>query len=335
MFQTDLNHLLQSFASDELTAFMQFITALGYPSFLIGLSIVLIFVFDFKRTFVLIMIFLWTIMITFFFKEYFDLPRPFHVDNTVVFLDGSLPDNSNFNFTQRDAPDFWSALPQDVITETRKADIENGFPSGHTSGAIALWGALALLFRNRWTTIGSIVLMMLIPLSRVYLGVHFLADVLGGIIVGATVIGLCYPYLIRPDRLALFLNRENYPLGINLHSFALLILPLVGFLYLTGEYVVIMAYLLGFGCSFLLLAHSGFPHNGGTPLQRIGRMLLAVFIFVVTSTSLKYIASLLHIDENIYVLFFSSFLASLSLIWLSITAAIKLGWYKRSGIATS
>ncbi|WP_240464324.1 phosphatase PAP2 family protein [Paenibacillus apiarius] len=64
------------------------------------------------------------------------------------------------------------------------------FPSGHTMGAIALYGALAfLLWRHIASRPGRLFLLAsscamiaMIGLSRVYLGVHYPSDIIGGLI---------------------------------------------------------------------------------------------------------------------------------------------------------
>ncbi|MGD1991805.1 MAG: phosphatase PAP2 family protein [Anaerolineae bacterium] len=64
----------------------------------------------------------------------------------------------------------------------------NGFPSNHTQGAVVVWGYLAAQFRRRWLSMLAAVLMVLIPLSRIYLGMHFPTDLLGGYLLGAGVL---------------------------------------------------------------------------------------------------------------------------------------------------
>lgn len=62
------------------------------------------------------------------------------------------------------------------------------FPSGHSMAAFSLYGILAfLLWRHLSTTLGrgtlivfSSVMTLMIGISRIYLGVHFPSDVLGG-----------------------------------------------------------------------------------------------------------------------------------------------------------
>lgn len=59
-----------------------------------------------------------------------------------------------------------------------------GMPSGHTQNALFVWGYLYKWFESRWFRVLAIALIILVPLSRVYLGVHFPTDLVGGYIVG-------------------------------------------------------------------------------------------------------------------------------------------------------
>lgn len=73
------------------------------------------------------------------------------------------------------------------------------YPSGHAMSAMAFYGFLIyLLFMikmNKWVriffTILFTVLIFLIGLSRIYLGVHFPSDVLGGFIAGLIWVAFC------------------------------------------------------------------------------------------------------------------------------------------------
>ncbi len=60
---------------------------------------------------------------------------------------------------------------------------DSGFPSGHAQTSTAFWSGLTLVLRGGWLPLG-IVLTALVALSRVYLGVHFVGDVLGGAAIG-------------------------------------------------------------------------------------------------------------------------------------------------------
>lgn len=68
------------------------------------------------------------------------------------------------------------------------------FPSGHTQNAMAFWGVLTRETRTRAIMRAALVVIPLVGLSRMYLGVHWPADVLGGILFGGLVVAL-YPSL--------------------------------------------------------------------------------------------------------------------------------------------
>ncbi|MDB5871732.1 MAG: hypothetical protein JWQ07_1174 [Ramlibacter sp.] len=74
------------------------------------------------------------------------------------------------------------------------------FPSGHTAGATVWWGFFAVLLlshqpRLAWRVAGvalAAVMISLTALSRVYLGVHYLSDVLAAIAEGCAWLALCF-----------------------------------------------------------------------------------------------------------------------------------------------
>lgn len=74
------------------------------------------------------------------------------------------------------------------------------FPSGHTMAATVVFGTLALFmftrkknFRSRAVVMGLAVLVIaMVALSRIYLGAHYLTDVLAAIAEGLAWISLCF-----------------------------------------------------------------------------------------------------------------------------------------------
>jgi membrane-associated phospholipid phosphatase len=60
-----------------------------------------------------------------------------------------------------------------------------GMPSGHAQNAVVVWGGIAATLKSRAAWIISVALMLLIGLSRIYIGVHSVDDVLVGWLVGA------------------------------------------------------------------------------------------------------------------------------------------------------
>ncbi len=59
-----------------------------------------------------------------------------------------------------------------------------GMPSGHAQNAIVAWGYLATLTRRRIVWAGAVLVIVLIGVSRVYLGVHSTGQVLAGWAIG-------------------------------------------------------------------------------------------------------------------------------------------------------
>ncbi|HMB23192.1 MAG: phosphatase PAP2 family protein [Chloroflexota bacterium] len=65
-----------------------------------------------------------------------------------------------------------------------------GFPSGHAQAVTAMWGYVALRLRHWWGWAAALFMIVMVSLSRVYLGKHFPTDVLAGALVGAVLIAV-------------------------------------------------------------------------------------------------------------------------------------------------
>lgn len=61
---------------------------------------------------------------------------------------------------------------------------KNSFPSGHTTTAFAMFSLLAFATRNKALQLVYFVAALAVGYSRIYLGQHFTADVLGGAALG-------------------------------------------------------------------------------------------------------------------------------------------------------
>ena len=95
----------------------------------------------------------------------------------------------------------WVKDPNFTIVESaRKAASGYSFPSGHTQTSVGLFGGLALKFKNRALRIASIALCVLVPLSRMYLGVHTPADVGVSIVIALVLIFALSPIFDKAEK---------------------------------------------------------------------------------------------------------------------------------------
>jgi membrane-associated phospholipid phosphatase len=149
-----------------------------------------------------------------------------------------------------------------------------GMPSGHTQNAVVIWGYLAMRYHKLigWLIAGF--LMIGIPLSRIYLGVHFPTDLVGGYLLGAVILIL---FLWLVPRLEHWLVQKGFAWQIALS----VVLPiLLIFLNPTGNrYVLSMiAALMGVSTGFVLERRSVRFSSHGPLWKRTIRYLLGVFI---------------------------------------------------------
>ena len=136
---------------DWLTTPMKFFTFLGTEEFYLIVMPAILWCFDVRLGTRLGLILLASDGLNGAFKLAFGWPRPYWVSDQVR----ALASETSF-----------------------------GLPSGHAQNALALWGRLAVGLRRRWVTWAAALLILLISVSRLYLGVHFPSDAIGGWLAG-------------------------------------------------------------------------------------------------------------------------------------------------------
>lgn len=65
------------------------------------------------------------------------------------------------------------------------------FPSGHTQIVSTLWVTLMLYIKKNWIYVTGTIIIILVGISRLYLGVHRPVDVLGGVIIAVIWVIIC------------------------------------------------------------------------------------------------------------------------------------------------
>lgn len=209
MFEVGLIQWLQTFSSPALDTFFRLFTDLGSHY---AYMLIIPFVYwavDRQVGARLAGLFLTSMWLNGLVKEYMILPRP-NPELVRVLADEPSP----------------------------------GFPSGHAQGAMTLWGYLAVALQRRWLTWLAAALIVLLGLSRLYLGVHFPADVVGGLALGAILIGVF-----------LWLKNIGFGSGLTVRQrmFWIFVIPLLLYpLYQTGTSEQLIGFFIGFFTADLL-----------------------------------------------------------------------------------
>lgn len=144
-------YLLEKIRFPLLDELMLMVTQLGEETAFLATAIITFWCFDKNRGYYLMTVgFIGTILNQ-FLKLLCRIPRPWMLD-----------------------PDFT------IVEEAREAASGYSFPSGHSQSAVGTFGGLAVFVKNatlRWVLI---TIAVLVPFSRMYLGVHTPADILVG-----------------------------------------------------------------------------------------------------------------------------------------------------------
>lgn len=94
----------------------------------------------------------------------------------------------------------WVRDPNFTIVESaREAATGYSFPSGHSQSSVGTFGSIAACTRRKWARILSIAVCVLVPFSRMYLGVHTPADVLVGSGMAVALVFLMKPIVFGRD----------------------------------------------------------------------------------------------------------------------------------------
>ncbi len=85
---------------------------------------------------------------------------------------------------------FHTPRPYWIDARLRPIAVETsyGLPSGHTQSALVGWGYLAVKINRWWLWLLAALIIFGVSLSRLYLGEHFLVDVVAGLIIGLIIL---------------------------------------------------------------------------------------------------------------------------------------------------
>jgi len=85
---------------------------------------------------------------------------------------------------------FHAPRPYWIDSNLKALSVESSFgiPSGHAMMSSSVWGRIAMWIKKSWFTALVVVILFFIGFSRIYLGVHFLSDVVAGWLFGISLL---------------------------------------------------------------------------------------------------------------------------------------------------
>ena len=118
---------------------------------------------------------------------------------------------------------YWVSAEVEALSE----ESSFGIPSGHAQHAVAIWGTMAAGWSRRWAWIAAFALAFLIGFSRLYLGMHFVHDVLAGWLIGLL---LLFIFLRFWDPVARWLKQKTFSQQVVLAFLVSLLMIALGLL---------------------------------------------------------------------------------------------------------
>jgi membrane-associated phospholipid phosphatase len=176
------------------------------------------------------------------------------------------------------------------------------FPSGHTQGASSFWISCIIQVSKRWIYVVGILAILLVGISRLYLGVHWPIDVIGGIVIG--VIWVFISNLIFEYAEA---TKKPWILMI-------IVVPmLIGMIFFREKaYYTISGTVLGFYIGYILESKYVQYEVKNTRIKQLIKLVFGLVILVALKTILKEI-----LPVNIFSDFFRYFIVGL---WITVGA---------------
>ena len=159
-------YFLREISNPVFDFFLALVTHLGEETVFLALSIFIFWCVDKRGGYYILLTGLIGTVVNQFLKILVRVPRPWVLD-----------------------PAFEKLAVPDAFAEATGYS----FPSGHTQNIAQTFGAIAIYNKKRWITVFSLVIIVLVAFSRMYLGVHTPLDVSVSLILAAALLFGLYP----------------------------------------------------------------------------------------------------------------------------------------------
>lgn len=157
-------HLLENIRCGFLDFIFLIVTALGEEIAFLAIAVIVFWCVSKSEGYYILSVGFVGTTINQFLKLIFRIPRPWIIDPNFTPVKGAIQEATGYSF-----------------------------PSGHTQSSVGTFGGIAAFTKKKWLRILCIVICVLVPFSRMYLGVHTPLDV--GV---SVLIALFLIFAIRP-----------------------------------------------------------------------------------------------------------------------------------------
>jgi membrane-associated phospholipid phosphatase len=281
----DCVRLIQGWATTPLTVFMRLITAFGSAGAYIVVVCLVYWCIDEKKGMHLGIMTLISIWVNLSLKWALDQPRPFFpaYDPSVGMISEQL----------------------------------GGFPSGHAQNTLVALTIISTWLTRKWAYIAAALVCLLVGFSRVYLGVHFPTDVIGGWLIGGILLAA---YFLTRKRIEALIAKGGFRGGV----YASAALAFVMILYRpSAELLLPGSLILGLGVGYCL-CKKYYNFSASALGSRVGiyrclallvRFLLGITVFALLYVVTGRITGGMHNSGNYQLVIFLRFV--LLSLWIS------------------
>lgn len=188
------------------------------------------------------------------------------------------------------------------------------FPSGHAQGSTTVWGTLMVHYQKKWLWYIGIAVVLLVSFSRMYLGVHWPIDIIGGILIAVLIV-------ILSELIDSIVKESNFNISLSFKIILSILIPALLILIFPHkdiyEYMgLISGTLIGY-----FIDKEKFDFTVNAPLQKqILKLLIGIIVFFVLKEGLKFVLP----SGNI----FNAIRYTICGLWLSLGAPYVFNLFK-------
>lgn len=188
-------YFFESIRNPILDAIMSVLTYLGSEIAFLAFAMGVFWCFDKRRGYYLMTVGYVGVIINQFLKIMCMIPRPWVIDPNFTTVAGAQADAGGYSF-----------------------------PSGHTQNSTGTFGSILTFSKKRWLRALLIAFIVIVPITRMYLGVHTPLDVGVSLLIGGVLVLALYPLFEltkKKPQLMLYLLGAFFAISILFTAFAL------------------------------------------------------------------------------------------------------------------